>query len=212
MRRVALGPSSILLAAIGATRPSDPTSKPDTKLRRLLLGPLGLRASVERVLIALPREFRSVPFAALDPERRYVRVGSGTEFDLLRGRRFAIGDGTATTWANGTNARLYVGPAPTAGAIETTDARADVALLPTPVRDIAILRGFQLRQTPAIVAPLWQVDGHAAEAFRKKLTEILTADGAPEPSVAVQRARDAVRRTEGWEHPAYWAAWTFWGR
>ena len=212
MRRVALGPSRILLAAIGAARPSDATSKPDTKLRRLLLEPLGLRASAERVLIALPPELRSVPFAALDPERRYVRVGSGTEFDLLRGRRFASGDGTATKWTKGTNARLYIGPAPTAGAIESTEARADVALLSAPVRDIATLRAFQLRRTPAIVAPLWQVDAYAAEAFRKKLAELLTADDAPEPSVAVQRARDAVRRTEGWEHPAYWAAWTLWGR
>jgi len=212
MRRVPLEAGPALREAVEAASFSDATVEPDANLRRLLLDPLGLRASTTRVILALPPALASVPFAALDPARRFVRVSSGTEFDLLRGRRFPRGEGTAEDWKRGARARTYFGPAPSAATIERTDTRADVAVILAPISGATVIRAFQLRGTPQVVVPLWQVDSHAAAAFRKKLAALLAADDAPDPALALQQARDAVRGTDGWEHPAYWAAWTLWGK
>jgi len=69
---------------------------------------------------------------------------------------------------------------------------------------------FLLAGTPQVVAALWNVDSKATMKFMTELYRELRSGSST--ASAARNATAIVRSGEGWQHPFFWAAFTFFGR
>ena len=76
-------------------------------------------------------------------------------------------------------------------------------------------RAFLHAGASQVLVSLWQVDDKATSVLMDQFYKLWNPEDGSEPlpaEVALRRAQDAVRTTEGWEHPTFWAGWVLWGR
>jgi CHAT domain-containing protein len=75
---------------------------------------------------------------------------------------------------------------------------------------IGLTRGFLYAGAPRVVATLWEVDDRTTALVMKHFYEGMLMRGE-RPAAALRRAQAEVARTQGWDPPFYWAAFTLQG-
>jgi CHAT domain-containing protein/Tfp pilus assembly protein PilF len=69
---------------------------------------------------------------------------------------------------------------------------------------IGLARGFLYAGANGVIASLWRVDDRATTVFMTRFYEAMFRRHLP-PAVALQAARESMRRDPAWSHPYYWA-------
>jgi len=75
---------------------------------------------------------------------------------------------------------------------------------------IGLTRGFLYAGAPRVVASLWQIDDRASAELMKRFYESMLVRGE-RPAAALRDAQVAMWKTQGWDAPYYWAAFTIQG-
>jgi CHAT domain-containing protein len=75
---------------------------------------------------------------------------------------------------------------------------------------IGLTRGFLYAGAPRVVATLWEVDDRTTALVMKHFYEGMLIRGQ-RPAAALRSAQAEVARTQGWDAPYYWAAFTLQG-
>ena len=75
---------------------------------------------------------------------------------------------------------------------------------------VGLQRAFLARGARSTLVSLWTVDDRASSALLREFYQRWLADGTSK-SEALRQAQDSVRRTPGFEHPRFWAAFVLAG-
>jgi CHAT domain-containing protein len=75
---------------------------------------------------------------------------------------------------------------------------------------VGLQRAFLAKGARSTLVSLWTVDDRASSALLKEFYEQWLTGGVSK-SEALRRAQDSVRRTQGFEHPRFWAAFVLAG-
>jgi CHAT domain-containing protein len=78
-----------------------------------------------------------------------------------------------------------------------------------PVNPRSLVRALLAAGAREVIASRWSVDGEATRAWMSAFYEALFAGASP--ADALSQASAKIRRTPGWEHPYYWAAFELFG-
>lgn len=76
---------------------------------------------------------------------------------------------------------------------------------------IHLARAFLHAGARAVVVSLWDVEDEAASELMRKFYEYMRGSAPQSPPAALLSAQQDLRRDPRWNHPFYWAGWTFLG-
>jgi CHAT domain-containing protein len=75
---------------------------------------------------------------------------------------------------------------------------------------IGLTRGFLYAGAPRVVATLWEIDDRTTAEVMRRFYQAMLGRGE-RPAAALRSAQVAMWKTNGWESPYYWAAFTIQG-
>jgi CHAT domain-containing protein len=75
---------------------------------------------------------------------------------------------------------------------------------------IGLARGFFYAGAPRVLASLWPIDDRTTAAFMRPFYEAMLLRHE-RPAAALRSAQIAMWKTDGWDAPYYWAAFTMQG-
>jgi len=76
---------------------------------------------------------------------------------------------------------------------------------------VGLTRGFMYAGSPRVLASLWKVDDHATAELMKRFYGAMLGPHALRPAAALRAAQIEMMKTNGWENPYHWAAFTLQG-